>query len=150
MDFQDAVNRNDFSDFFVAVSDRWKYRGKDPRALNYTGTDPRRLAESDPQNQARRLTVEALRANFQPFVEAKVDLTPIKGKPMILTSPAHITSDGVLTLAGTYDNFVFQGGFSAQTRKLRFKLEYVMEGSSWRLFGITLNLEQPRAGNSGR
>ena len=51
--------------------------------------------------------------------------------------------DGVLTLSGFYKEFVFQGGFPAQPRRLRFKLEYVMEGSSWRLFGITVNLESP-------
>jgi hypothetical protein len=143
MDFQDAITKNDFRDFFAAVSDRWKYRGKDPRLLNYTGTARDRIEESDPTNKAQRLTVEALRANFAPFAEAKVDLTPIKGKPMVLASPAHITSDGVLTLAGTYNEFVFQGGFPPQPRKLKFKLEYVMEGSSWRLFGITVNLEHP-------
>ena len=150
MDFQDAINRNDFKDFFASVSDRWKYRGKDPRLLNYTGTDRARIEESDPFNTAQRLTIEALRSNFGPFVEAKVDLTPIKGKSILLTSPAHITSDGVLTLAGTYKEFVFQGGFGAQPRKMKFKLEYVMEGSSWRLFGITVNLENPTATPTGR
>jgi hypothetical protein len=150
MDFQEAINRNDFADFFLAVSDRWKYRGKDPRLLGYTGTDPRRIEESDPFNKSQRLTVEALRSNFEPFVTAKVDLKPIKGKPMTLTTPAHLTSDGVLTLSGTYKDFVFQGGFPAQPRRLRFKLEYVMEGSSWRLFGITLNLDQPNGGTVPR
>ena len=143
LDFQDAVSRNNFGDFFASVSDRWKYRGKDPRLLTYSGTDARRIEESDPTNKAQRLTVEALRSNFEPFVKAHVDLTPIKGKPMELTTPAHVTSDGVLTLSGYYKEFVFQGGFPAQPRRLRFKLEYVMEGSSWRLFGITVNLEGP-------
>jgi hypothetical protein len=143
MDFQDAVTRNDFTDFFASVSDRWKYRGKDPRLLGYTGTNPRNIEASDPTNKAKRLTIEALRSNFEPFVQAKVDLTPIKGKPMVLSAPAHITSDGVLTLTGTYKEFVFQGGFPAQPRRMKFKLEYVLEGSSWRLFGITVNLEHP-------
>jgi hypothetical protein len=150
VDFQDAVKKNDFREFFATVSDRWKYRGKDPRLLNYTGTDRARIEESDPFNKAQRLTVEALRANFGPFVAANVDLTPVLGKKMILTSPAHITSDGVLTLVGYYREFVFQGGFNAQSRRLNFKLEYVMEGSSWRLFGITLKLEQPPGVTNGR
>lgn len=150
MDFQDAITRNDFADFFVTVSDRWKYRGKDPRLLGYTGTDPRRMEESDPQNRAQRLTIEALRANFEPFVQAKVDILPIKGKPMTLSTPAHITSDGVLTLSGYYKDFVFQGGFPAQPRRMKFKLEYVMEGSSWRLFGITVNLEQANGAGAPR
>ena len=147
MDFQDAISRNEFSDFFATVSDRWKYRGKDPRLLNYTGTDRRRIEDSDPTNTAQRITVEALRANFQPFVVAKVNLEPIKGKPMTLTSPPAVSSDGVLALAGAYKEFVFQGGFPAQPRTLQFKLEYVFEGSSWRLFGITLNLDRPPGTN---
>lgn len=142
-DFQGAIETNDFRDFHASVSDRWKYRGKDPRLLNYTGTDPRRIEESDPMNRAQRLTVEALKSNFQPFVQANVNLKPVFGKTATFTSPPHITSDGVLTLQGTYSDFVFQGGFPSQPRRLKFKLEYVLEGSSWRLFGITLNLEQP-------
>lgn len=147
MDFQDAIERNEFADFFANVSDRWKYRGKDPRLLNYTGTDPRRIQESDPENSSKRITVEALRANFEPFVRAQVNLKPIKGKPMTLNKPAHLTSDGVLTLDGNYKDFVFQGSFPPQSRHLTFKLEYVFEGSSWRLFGITLNLERPPGTN---
>ena len=143
IDFHEAIQADEFAGFFATVSDRWKYRGKDPRALNYAGTDPRRLQESDPMNRSQRLTVEALKREFHPFVAAKVDLSPIKGKKLILDPPAYITSDGVLTLQGHYKEFVFQGGFPAQPRRLSFKLEYVFEGSSWKLFGITLNVVPP-------
>lgn len=145
MEFQSALTETEkpFQKFFDTVSDRWKYRGKDPSQLNYVGTDPNRLAQSDPNNTAQRLTIEALRANFRPFVEARVDLSPIKGKPATFTTPPRLTSDGVLILMGEYKEFVFQGGFPPKPRTLKFQLEYVFEGSSWRLFGITLQLERP-------
>jgi hypothetical protein len=145
MDFNESIKTGNFDDFFAQVSDRWKYRGKDPRALGYAGTDPRRLEESDPENKAGRLTVSALRAAFAPFVAAKVDLSPLKGKTMVLEEPAHITSDAVLTMKGYYDEYVFEPGFPPQPRRLTFKLEYVFEGSSWRLFGITAHLVKPES-----
>jgi hypothetical protein len=145
MDFNKSVQKADFSEFFASVSDRWKYRGKDPRALSYSGTDPRRLQESDPTNTAQRLTIEALKSAFQPFVEAKIDLSPLKGKPMTLDEPARLTSDGVLTMGGHYKEFVFQGGFPPQPRRITFKMEYVFEGSSWKLFGVTINAQPPEA-----
>jgi hypothetical protein len=143
MDFNKAIQKADFTEFFASVSDRWKYRGKDPRALSYSGTDSRRLQESDPMNTAQRLTIEALKSAFQPFVEAKIDLSPLKGKPMTLDEPARLTSDGVLTMGGHYKEFVFQGGFPPQPRRMTFKVEYVFEGSSWKLFGITVNAQPP-------
>lgn len=150
MDFNDAVQRADFADFFASVSDRWKYRGKDPRVLNYMGNDPRLREQADPSNRERRLTLSALQSSFEPFVAAKVDLSPIKGKSMVLAKPAHISSDGVLSMEGHYKEFVFQGGFPPQPRRVKFKLEYVFEGSSWRLFGITVNLENPTAAPAER
>jgi hypothetical protein len=150
MDFNSAIQRADFSDFFASVSDRWKYRGKDPRALSYAGSDPRRLQESDPMNSAQRLTIEALKSAFQPFVEAKIDLTPLKGKAMTLDEPARLTSDGVLTMTGHYKEFVFQGGFPPQPRRMTFKVEFVFEGSSWKLFGITVNAQPPEAAAAKR
>ena len=46
-------------------------------------------------------------------------------------------------MGGYYKEFVFQGGFPPQARRMTFKVEYVFEGSSWKLFGITVNAELP-------
>src|SRR5204862_4045797 len=48
--FNRAIAANDFEDFYKFVSLRWRFRGKDPRVLGYSGTDPGKILESDPYN----------------------------------------------------------------------------------------------------
>ncbi len=139
--FNEAIqNGGDFSALYAAASDRWKYRGRDPRDLAYSGPDPDRLAKGDPENRDNRLTIAALRTAFAAAVVAKVDLSPIKGKKMILSTPARVSSDGVLNLNGTFDTFVHQASAPGQPRKLVFALEYVNEAGKWKLFGLAVHI----------
>jgi hypothetical protein len=139
--FSEAIrNGGDFSALYASASDRWKYRGRDPRDLAYSGPDPGRLARADPENADNRLTIEALRNAFSVAIEAKVDLSPIKGRKMILSAPPRVTSDGVLSVNGTFDAPVYQANMEGQPRKLVFALEYVREAATWKLFGITVNV----------
>ncbi len=142
LEFDDGVKRNDFSELYETASDRWKFRGKDPRVLTYAGKDPRMLEKADPENKSRRLTIAALDHAFHTFVDAKVDISRIKGEKMILDEPAYLNSDAVLIVKGRYDTFVFQEG-SSKPCKLSFLLEFVYEGSQWLCFGLTLNFAVP-------
>ena len=84
-----------------------------------------------------------MRRGFEAVIQAKIDISPLKGTKMILAEPARINSEGVLRLAGTFDCVVTQGGGSRLPRKLDFLLEYVFESSRWKLFGITVRLLVP-------
>ena len=139
--FNDAIQSGgDFAALYAAASDRWKYRGRDPRELAYAGSDPARIAKRDPENRDNRLTLTAFRTAFASHVQAKVDLAPIRGKKMILSEPARVNSDGVLNLSGTFDATVYQPGIPGSPRKLEFALEYVREAAQWKLFGITVQI----------
>ena len=139
--FNEAIqNGGDFSALYAAASNRWKYRGRDPRELTYGGSDPSRAAGVDPFNNDNRLTAAALHNAFASAVAAKVDLSPIKGKQMILSKPARVNSDGVLNLNGTFDATVYQVSVPGSPRKLEFALEYVYEAAQWKLFGITVHI----------
>ena len=139
--FNEAVqNGGDFSALYATASDRWKYRGRDPHELTYGGSDPGRVAKLDPYNNDNRLTAAALRNAFAAAIETKVDLSPIKGKKLILSEPARVNSDGVLNLNGTFDTPVHQASAPGQPRKLEFMLEYVHEAAKWKLFGLTVHI----------
>ena len=125
--FNEAIqNGGDFSGLYAAASDRWKYRGRDPKM--------------DPYNNDNRLTVAALRKAFEAAIEARVDISPIRGKKMILSEPARINSDGVLVLNGTFDAAVFQASIPGRPRRVVFMLEFVREAAQWKLFGLTVNI----------
>ena len=139
--FNEAIqNGGDFSGLYAAASDRWKYRGRDPRELAYGGSDPARIAKLDPFNNENRLTAAALHNAFAAAVEARVDISPIRGKKMILAEPARVSSDGVLILNGTFDANVVQASMPGRPRKVQFMLEYVSEAGRWKLFGLTVNI----------
>jgi hypothetical protein len=149
MQFNEAMlNGGDFATLYAEASDRWKYRGRDPGELAYAGTDPLRTKQADPFNHENRLTTAALRNAFDAAVRAKVDLSPIKGAKMELREPARINSDGVLLVNGSFDCAVFHATEPDKPNKLQFMLEYVMEASKWKLFGITVHIlrieKQPR------
>ena len=143
--FNEAIqNGGDFSALYAAASDRWKYRGRDPkdlaRDIAYSGSDPERRKKQDAFNNDNRLTLAALNNAFAATVAAKVDLSPIKGKRMILAEPARVNSDGVLNLNGTFDAIVFQATAPGRARRVEFKLEYACEQARWKLFGLTVNI----------
>lgn len=145
--FNEAIqNGGDFSALYASASDRWKYRGRDPLELSSGGGTSARATGNDPFNEENRLTAAALRNAFGAAVEAKVDLSPIKGKKLLLTEPARVNSDGVLNVSGTFDAIVSQGSMPGSPRKVEFALEYVREASRWKLFGLTVHVVA--AGNS--
>ncbi len=139
--FNEAIqNGGDFSALYAAASDRWKFRGREPRELS----------KFDPENKDNRLTLTALRTAFASHLLARVDLTPIRGKKMILSEPARVNSDGVLNFGGTFDAILDQASAPRSPRKVEFSLEYVREAAHWKLFGITvqiLTLEKTPAPN---
>ena len=139
--FNDAIqNGGDFSALYASASDRWKYRGRKKEELEYVGSDPERILKTDPENRENRLTIGALRNAFAAYVAAKVDISSIKGRKMILFSPARINSDGVLNLNGSFDTTVVQAGVPDRPRRMEFKLEYVRESAWWKLMGLTVNV----------
>lgn len=138
--FNDALAKEDFSDFYASTSERWRLRGKGSRALNYSGSEAKKLDDSDPENRAQRLTVGALDRAFRGFIEAKVDLSTITAAKLIFDEAPALNTNAVLNLRGHLDGVVFQKGFPPIPNKLSFNLEFVMEGSKWMLFGITVNL----------
>ncbi len=140
LDFNSALAKGDFTDFHAGTSERWRFRGKDPRALIYAGRDPKKLEASDPENHSQRLTVGALDRAFRPFIEAKVDLSTITAAKLIFDEPPALNTNAVLNLRGHLDGVVFLQGFPPTPNKMTFHLEFVMEGAKWLLFGITVNL----------
>ncbi|XHR30757.1 MAG: hypothetical protein ACFUZC_09375 [Chthoniobacteraceae bacterium] len=101
--FNDAVAHNNFGDFYSHVSATW-------------------------QNQ---LTLGQLKRGFQPFVDAKVNLSEIENlKPVFDPAPG-IDSKGILTLKGYFD-----------TKPLRadFTLRYIYEFPYWKLFGLSMEM----------
>ncbi len=151
--FNGAIqNGGDFSALYTAASDRWKYRGRKKEDLEYVGSDPERIMRADPENRDDRLTIAALRSAFMPYVEAGVDLSPIKGKRMILSSPPRVNSDGVLNLSGTFDATVFQVSVPGRPRRVEFRLEYVREAGWWKLMGLTVHVfaadQPPKVGTA--
>ena len=139
--FGDAtLNGGDFTSLYEDASDRWKYRGRNPSELAYSGTDPDRSKDTDPFNDENRLTNAALRNAFAAAIAAKVDLSLVRDAKMILDEPARINSDGVLNFKGAFACAVFQRGQYDKPCKLQFALEYVMEATKWKLFGITINV----------
>jgi hypothetical protein len=92
--------------------------------------------------------VAALRNAFAAAVEAKVDLSPLQNAKMVLLEPARSNSDGVLNLKGKFECDVFHAAESTKPNRVEFALEYVMEASKWKLFGITVHIlrqEKPPA-----
>lgn len=139
--FNEAIqNGGDFTALYASASDRWKFRGRDPIDLSYGGSTASRVALKDPFNDENRLTAAALRNAFAAAVEAKVDLSPIKGTKMLLSEPARVNSDGVLSVNGTFDATVIQASMPGEPRRLEFGLEYVREAAKWKLFGITVHV----------
>lgn len=138
--FDEAVKQGDFKNFHAFVSDRWKFRGKEEDLGSSFNRNATRISDSG--NSEQRLTVAALDRAFKPFIDAKVDLTPIKGTKMILDQPATVSTDGVLLLKGRFDAFVFAGANPPKPKRMEFKLEFVLEGAKWRIFGISVTLPQ--------
>lgn len=121
LDFSAAIKVGNFEEFFLTISDRWKFRGMTIREI-----------ELDLANDRNRISVVQLNHAFKPFIEARADLSAITAAEMKLNEPARITSDGVL---------LTEGYFATSLTRVLFKLEYYFESGNWRLFGLSVDLK---------
>ena len=125
LDFNDALQAKDFTDFFATVSRRWKTRNMDQKQI-----------DEDIGNSKNRITIPMLNTAFKNFIDAGVDLSGITKGEMTLKEPARINSDGVLLAEGEFS--------AAPPTPLRtiFKMEYYFEGGRWKLFGISVDMKK--------
>jgi len=102
--FNDAVLQRSFGEFYSKVSLTW-------------------------QNQ---LTTTQLKQAFQPFIDAKVDLSDIQQLQPVFDTPPEITSEGILNIIGHYN-----------TKPIRtfFSLKFIYEFPYWKLYGIEVQIK---------
>lgn len=101
--FNDALQQQNFSDFYSQVSEAW-------------------------QNQ---LTVGQLKQSFQPFIDAKVNLSDVQKMEPIFDAPPEINSDGILFLKGHCE---------AKPYQIYFVFRYVYEFPYWKLYGMEVQI----------
>ena len=106
INFKNAVNSGDFDTFYrTQLSDLWK----------------------------KEITAQKLRTSFKPFVDRKVDLTPIFAVEPVLDEPPYVDGNGLLTLVGHYP-------VASEKVKVTFDLSYSRE-AKWALSGIKVNIK---------
>jgi len=98
-----AIQQGDFKEFYNTVSLAW-------------------------QNQ---LTVNQLKREFRPFIEAHVDLSEIQKLEPVFDTPPEITSEGILVLEGHYDG---------KPNCFTFSLRFIFEFPYWKLYGIKVQI----------
>jgi hypothetical protein len=107
INFKNAVNSGSFDAFYrTQLSDLWK----------------------------REITADKLRSSFKPFIDRKVDLTPIFSVDPVLDEPPYVDGNGRLTLVGHYP-------IPSEKVKVTFELSYSREGTKWGLSGIKVNIK---------
>ena len=137
-----AIKADDFKDFVEFVSDRWKFRGKDPKDIEYFGTNANRLKNSDIDNKDRRLTSAELKRDYQELIKLHTDLSPIKGKKVIWSDVPAMTTDGVLETKGTFENtYCFINTDPPIPKLLSFQINFVFESATWKVFGLSVSLK---------
>jgi hypothetical protein len=103
--FKDAVNAGSFDAFYATqLSDRWK----------------------------REMTAAKLKNTFNPFIDRKIDLSPIFTVEPVIETP-HIDGDDFLVLKGHYP-------VPKDNVDVFFDLSYSQEGS-WKLSGINVRVK---------
>ena len=104
--FKNAVNSGNFDAFYrTELSNLWK----------------------------KQVTAEKLRTAFKPFIDRKVDLSPIFSVDPVLDEPPYVDGNGLLTLVGHYP-------LPEEKVKVTFELSYSREGN-WALSGIQVNIK---------
>jgi len=98
-----AVQQGDFNEFYNNVSLAW-------------------------QNQ---LTLNQLKREFQPFIEANVDISEIQKFQPVFDTPPEVTNEGVLSLNGHYD---------VPHHHISFSLRFIFEFPYWKLYGIKVQI----------
>ena len=111
--FNSAVQKGDFHDFYNSVSQQWKDGARD------TG------------QPAAGVTATMLKDHFQAFIDNKVDISPVLASTPVFDNPPIINPDGLLRMDGHFDGPAF---------RVNFSLEYAYELPKWKLFGINVNV----------
>jgi hypothetical protein len=108
LEFNQAVLAQDFTGFYGNLAEVWK----------------------------KQTTPQQLQQAFQPFIDKKIDIGPIKDIKPQFASPARLSDGGVLKVAGH---------FPTEPSQVKFELQYVQEGGSWKLTAIRINVGKERA-----
>lgn len=77
---------------------------------------------------------EKLQAAFKAFHEKRVDFDIIAAKPPVLTKPAQVNDNGVLSLHGHFDT---------SPSRVHFQLDYIMSDGEWKPIRINVQLKRP-------
>ena len=102
--FNDAVVQNSFGEFYSKVSLAWQ----------------------------KQLTTTQLKNAFQPFVDAKVDLSDIQQLQPVFDAKPEINSEGILTVVGHYDTKPY---------RTLFTLRFIYEFPYWKIYGIEVQIK---------
>lgn len=81
------------------------------------------------QDQA---SADQLAETFRPFVDQDIDLSAINGYPPVFDESPGIDDKGVLDI---------QGHYQTSPSRVLFDLQYIYEGTGWKLFGIQVNVK---------
>jgi hypothetical protein len=111
--FNSAIHEGDFNAFYQSLSQQWK--------------DGQRLSG----DETAGVTANMLKNHFQPFIDKKIDLSPVAALQPVYDQPPRINEDGLLEL---------EGHFNAPDYRVNFSLEYAYELPWWKLFGINVSL----------
>ncbi|MES2570671.1 MAG: hypothetical protein V4710_11540 [Verrucomicrobiota bacterium] len=82
------------------------------------------------------LTTGALQRAFQPFIDKQINLEGIRTTEAVLEPASFISSDGFLVITGYYP---------LKPYKIVFSLKFIYELPNWKLFGIDINVQEPKA-----
>ncbi len=74
----------------------------------------------------------ALIAAFQPFIDQKIDISPLSSLTPSYEIPPSVNDQGQLPMVGNY---------AADAKAVHFDLKYVKEDDQWKLIGIVVNAE---------
>jgi hypothetical protein len=102
--FNEALQAKSFETFHAGISNLWQ----------------------------EQITPAKLLEVFKPFIDAEINLAPIKPLTPVFKSPPAINEDGVLILEGDYPT---------EPSKVYFTLKYVSENKAWKLIGVNVNVK---------
>ncbi|MCA1559285.1 MAG: hypothetical protein LC804_03075 [Acidobacteria bacterium] len=95
------------------------------QALQRNDFDP--FYETISDRWKRQITREGLSLAFQPLIEQKTNFANIQSLDPTFGAPPAIDQDGLLVATGVYPT---------EPDQARFKLSYIYEAPTWKLFGI--------------
>lgn len=78
-----------------------------------------------------QITPAKLLEIFQPFIDAEIDIAPIKALSPVFKSPPAVNADGLLVLEGHYPT---------TPKKVYFTLKFIDGSRAWKLGGVNVNV----------